>query len=535
MSGAGGPEAARIVDFISVPLGVATLHERYADVADDSARFALMSWFFEEQIAGFKPYLETLTREDAAGVPDDRHLGDGDDGGRGAPRAEALRPAQGRRDAAVGAGDRGGDRALPAARAGGAAQRHRAGARPLGADHVGGGDPADAAADLADRVDAGRRPRAARGDALRDDERARRLRRRGAARVTGPAKPGAGSGSGRGRRDLRVRVKTAKGRKLSSTLWLERQLNDPYVARARAEGYRSRAAFKLIEIDDRFGFLKPGARVVDLGCAPGGWVQVAVARVNALGEREGTGGGPGARHRPAAGRADRRGGALRARLPRRGGADAAVRGWLGGPADVVLSDMAAPASGHPQTDHLRIIALVEAAAEFAMDVLEPGGTFVAKVLAGGAEARRWSGAEPAPSPRCSTSSRRRAGRIPRRSTWWRRGSGGRPQRLSRQLAVADFLLLARSARCPRASRRRAGRQGGAASGSQWPSGTFGGGEAHQRLRAGERGVELGGLAGPERLVLRVGDEGRAADLAGDAGQVVASAPRAAGRRATVMR
>ena len=122
MNGAGGPEAARIVDFISVPLGVATLHERYADVADDSARFALMSWYFEEQIAGFKPYLETLSREDAAGLPDDRHLGDGDHGGRGAPGAEALRPAQGRRHAAVGAGDRGGDRALPAARAGGAAR-----------------------------------------------------------------------------------------------------------------------------------------------------------------------------------------------------------------------------------------------------------------------------------------------------------------------------------------------------------------------------------------------------------------------------
>ena len=103
--GAGGPGAARIVDFISVPLGVATLHERYADVADDSARFALMSWFFEEQIAGFKPYLETL-RRGAGGVPDDRDLGHGDHRRGGAPRAAALRPAQGRRHAAVGAGDR---------------------------------------------------------------------------------------------------------------------------------------------------------------------------------------------------------------------------------------------------------------------------------------------------------------------------------------------------------------------------------------------------------------------------------------------
>ncbi len=90
--------------------------------------------------------------------------------------------------------------------------------------------------------------------------------------------------SGRGQRDLRVRVKTAKGRKLSSTLWLERQLNDPYVIRAKKEGYRGRAAFKIMELDDKYGFLKPGARVVDLGCAPGGWCQVAVPRVNALGE-----------------------------------------------------------------------------------------------------------------------------------------------------------------------------------------------------------------------------------------------------------
>jgi 23S rRNA (uridine2552-2'-O)-methyltransferase len=194
-----------------------------------------------------------------------------------------------------------------------------------------------------------------------------------------------GTGSGRGRRDLRVRVKTAKGRKLSSTRWLERQLNDPYVARARAEGYRSRAAYKLLEIDDKFRFLMPGARVVDLGCAPGGWTQVAVSRVNALAARKG---------RPL-GRV--LGIDLQPIEPIAGaeihlldflseGADDAVRGWLGGPADVVLSDMAASASGHPPTDHLRITALVEAAAAFAMEVLEPGGVFVAKVLAGGADA-----------------------------------------------------------------------------------------------------------------------------------------------------
>ncbi|MCX7888333.1 MAG: RlmE family RNA methyltransferase [Rhodobacteraceae bacterium] len=190
--------------------------------------------------------------------------------------------------------------------------------------------------------------------------------------------------SRRGGRDLKVRVRTARKRSLSSTLWLERQLNDPYVARARREGYRSRAAFKIAELDDRFGFLVPGARVLDLGCAPGGWCQVAVARVNALGERKGRRQGrvigidlqevapvPGAEiHR------------LDFLEP---GAEAQVRAWLGGPADVVMSDMAPAASGHRQTDHLRIVALCEAAADLAMDVLEPGGTFVAKVLAGGAE------------------------------------------------------------------------------------------------------------------------------------------------------
>jgi 23S rRNA (uridine2552-2'-O)-methyltransferase len=191
--------------------------------------------------------------------------------------------------------------------------------------------------------------------------------------------------SGRGQRDLRVRVKTAKGRKLSSTLWLERQLNDPYVRRAKAEGYRGRAAYKLSEIDDRFRFLVPGARLVDLGCAPGGWCQVAVARVNALGQKPGKAVGRvlGIDLQPV----DPIAGAEIHQLDfLEEGADTRVKGWLGGPAEVVLSDMAAASSGHPPTDHLRIMALVEAAAEFACDVLEPGGTFVAKVLAGGAEA-----------------------------------------------------------------------------------------------------------------------------------------------------
>ncbi|WP_439560167.1 RlmE family RNA methyltransferase [Roseinatronobacter sp.] len=190
--------------------------------------------------------------------------------------------------------------------------------------------------------------------------------------------------SGRGSRELKVKVKTARGRKLSSTRWLERQLNDPYVAAARRDGYRGRAAYKLLELDDKYRFLVPGARVVDLGCAPGGWLQVAVARINALGEKKGK----------------RIGTVLGVDLqevePLPGaevhvldfldeGADDQVKEWLGGRADVVMSDMAAASSGHKQTDHMRIMALCEAAAHFAFDVLEDGGTFVAKVLAGGAE------------------------------------------------------------------------------------------------------------------------------------------------------
>jgi 23S rRNA (uridine2552-2'-O)-methyltransferase len=190
--------------------------------------------------------------------------------------------------------------------------------------------------------------------------------------------------SGRGQRELRVRVKTAKGRKLSSTLWLERQLNDPYVIRARKEGYRGRAAYKISELDDKYGFLKPGARVVDLGCAPGGWCQVAVARVNALGQNPkkpvGFVLGVDLQEVEAISGAEIHQLDFLAE-----DADEKVKGWLGGRADVVLSDMAAAASGHKGTDHLRIVALVEAALAFAFDVLEDGGTFVAKVLAGGAE------------------------------------------------------------------------------------------------------------------------------------------------------
>ncbi|MEM1074448.1 MAG: RlmE family RNA methyltransferase [Pseudomonadota bacterium] len=190
--------------------------------------------------------------------------------------------------------------------------------------------------------------------------------------------------SGRGQRDLKIKVKTARGRKLSSTRWLQRQLNDPYVKRAKAEGYRGRAAFKILELDDKFRFLVPGARVLDLGCAPGGWCQVAVKRVNALGEKQGKAIGSVLgvdlqEMEPIAG----------AELHQldfmQDDADHQVREWLDGKADVVMSDMAAASSGHKQTDHLRIIALCEAAAYFAFDVLKEGGTFVAKVLAGGAE------------------------------------------------------------------------------------------------------------------------------------------------------
>jgi len=181
-----------------------------------------------------------------------------------------------------------------------------------------------------------------------------------------------------GSRDLKVRVKTGKGRKLSSKLWLERQLNDPYVARAKREGYRSRAAFKLIEIDDKVRFLKKGARVIDLGAAPGGWAQVAAKRVNA----------------PAQGKVI--GIDLLEIDPLPGvdfiqldfldpSAPDKLKAMLGGPADVVLSDMAANTTGHRKTDHIKIVALVEAAAEFAREVLGPGGVFLAKVIQGGTE------------------------------------------------------------------------------------------------------------------------------------------------------
>ena len=174
---------------------------------------------------------------------------------------------------------------------------------------------------------------------------------------------------------LRTRVKTARGRKIGSTRWLERQLNDPYVKRAKAEGYRSRAAYKLSELDERFAFLKGLKRVVDLGIAPGGWTQLvrrkapqaAVVGIDLLPTD------------PIEGAVILQMDFMDEEAPDR------LREALGGPADLVLSDMAANTVGHTQTDHLRTMALVEAALDFTVEILRPGGSFVAKVLAGGAD------------------------------------------------------------------------------------------------------------------------------------------------------
>ncbi len=189
-----------------------------------------------------------------------------------------------------------------------------------------------------------------------------------------------GAGSGReGGRALKTRVRTARKRSLSSTLWLERQLNDPYVARARREGYRSRAAYKLLEIAEKYKLFHPGQRIVDLGAAPGGWSQVAAARTGA---REGRGRVIAVdllEMDPIEGVEFRTMDFHDADAPER------LREWLGGPADGVVSDMAANATGHRKTDHLRIVGLVELAADFACEVLAPGGFFLAKVLQGGAE------------------------------------------------------------------------------------------------------------------------------------------------------
>jgi 23S rRNA (uridine2552-2'-O)-methyltransferase len=178
-----------------------------------------------------------------------------------------------------------------------------------------------------------------------------------------------------GRGELKVRLKTAKGRKASSQRWLERQLNDPYVREAKTKGYRSRAAFKLIELDGKFHFLKKGARVLDLGAAPGGWSQVAAAHTGETGKVVAM---DILEMAPIAGAEVIHADFLAAETP------ALLKSALGGPADVVLSDMAAPTTGHRPTDHLRTMALLEAALDMADDVLKPGGTFVGKVFQGGA-------------------------------------------------------------------------------------------------------------------------------------------------------
>jgi 23S rRNA (uridine2552-2'-O)-methyltransferase len=187
-------------------------------------------------------------------------------------------------------------------------------------------------------------------------------------------------GSGReGGRSLKTRVRTAKKRTLSSTLWLERQLNDPFVAKAKSDGYRSRAAYKLIEIDDKRHLLKPGGRIVDLGAAPGGWAQVAAERVKS---RDGQGRVIGIdllNIEPIAGVEFRVMDFHDAESPK------ILREWMGGRADGVMSDMAANATGHRKTDHLRIVGLAELAIEFACEILAPGGFFLAKVFQGGSE------------------------------------------------------------------------------------------------------------------------------------------------------
>ncbi len=193
----------------------------------------------------------------------------------------------------------------------------------------------------------------------------------------GRKQTGKGGVSGRGQREMAVRVKSARGRKASSTRWLQRQLNDPYVAAAKREGYRSRAAYKLAEIDEKYGLLRPGQRVVDLGAAPGGWSQVARQRVmpggkiiaidllaiDALPEVT----------------------VLQGDFLEEAGLAAVSDALEGEKADVVLSDMAPSTTGHRKTDHLRTVALAEAALHFATGVLAPGGSFLAKVFQGGAE------------------------------------------------------------------------------------------------------------------------------------------------------
>lgn len=186
-------------------------------------------------------------------------------------------------------------------------------------------------------------------------------------------------GKGPGGRELTVRVKTSRGRTASSQRWLERQLNDPYVARSKREGYRSRAAYKLIEIDDKHKILQPGMSVVDLGAAPGGWSQVAVDRVGSSDEKKLVVAIDYLEMDELPGVILFKKDFLDEDAP------ALLEQALGGRADVVMSDMAAPTTGHQKTDHLRTIFLCEVAVDFAISVLKPGGHFLTKVFRGGAE------------------------------------------------------------------------------------------------------------------------------------------------------
>jgi 23S rRNA (uridine2552-2'-O)-methyltransferase len=191
--------------------------------------------------------------------------------------------------------------------------------------------------------------------------------------------PSRGGASRPGGRQATVRVKTANKRSVSSARWLQRQLNDPYVAEAQRRGYRSRAAFKLLQLDEKYGLLKRGARVVDLGAAPGGWTQVAVEKVKPEGPRGAVVGLDILAMEPIPGAVCLQLDFLDPSAPDR------LKEALGGPVDIVLSDMAAPTTGHPRTDHLRIMGLAETAYAFAAEVLAPGGAFVCKLFQGGAE------------------------------------------------------------------------------------------------------------------------------------------------------
>ena len=190
-----------------------------------------------------------------------------------------------------------------------------------------------------------------------------------------------GGGAGRkSNRDLKVRVKTSKGRKIGSTIWLQRQLNDPYVAQAKAEGYRSRSAFKIKELDERYKIFKKGQRIVDLGAAPGGWSQIAAPLVGSTSDN------------PLIAaidflEMDAIDGVifLKKDFTDDDAPKALIDALGGNKVDIVMSDMASPTTGHRATDHIRIITLVEMAADFAIDVLAPGGTFIAKVFQGGTE------------------------------------------------------------------------------------------------------------------------------------------------------